>query len=244
MENQSPMGASPLKDVRREAFAIEYVRMGCRNAAGAWRKAVDDWRVLPSIATRNGKNWAEETEVAERVAYLHAQHMAAHAPNWTEYMADLDAMIRADVNEIVRTVTYACRHCHGVDHGYQWTDAMEHARAVSDAVMANRPAPEEQGGYGYTKRAVPHEDCPQCHGNGITQVLVSDTTRLSRGARMMLKGIKQKADGSIEVELHDHAKLRELVGRALKVFGGSLDKAAELDANRIVVENALTPGVK
>lgn len=183
-----------------------------------------------------------EPAVAERVRQLRAIQDQALKPNWDSVLADWVAMANADPNEIVRTVAYACRHCYGKGFRYQWRDHVEFAMALASTIDSNGKLLDDDGGYGYTKAIDPNPDCPECHGAGIPTTLITDTTKLSRGARKLIKSIKQKADGSIEIELHDQNKTREYLGRALRRFGNAQDDDGE--GREFVLRNALTPGVK
>lgn len=59
----------------------------------------------------------------------------------------------------------ACRYCHGINHEYQWTER-EYERALTEALTLGLAAPDIKGGFGYTRRREPAENCPTCHGDG------------------------------------------------------------------------------
>lgn len=59
----------------------------------------------------------------------------------------------------------ACRYCYGIEHEYQWTQR-EYERELSSALSAGTAVPDLKGGFGYTRRREPNEDCPRCFGEG------------------------------------------------------------------------------
>lgn len=86
-----------------------------------------------------------------------------------------------------------CRHCHGFDHQYQWTEA-EYSKAVDVACDTGNEAPDGMGGFGFDPNAAPNEDCPECGGQGIADVHVADTRKvrspLYAGAERTRNGIR------------------------------------------------------
>ena len=118
----------------------------------------------------------------------------------------------ADPSEIIYARLECCRHCHGVEHRYQWTE-FEYAQAV-DLALAHRcgpkcaqPCPLAQvpdglGGFGYSPHNPPAADCPVCHGDGYERVMLADVRKLSGPARRLYAGIKKTKDG-VEVKFRD-----------------------------------------
>lgn len=100
----------------------------------------------------------------------------------------------ADANELTQVRRVCCRHCHGFDHQYQWTEA-EYMKAVSVAVDAGKEAPDGMGGFGYDVNAEPAEDCPECGGDGYEQVHIADTRKLKGPARRLYAGVQRTKDG-------------------------------------------------
>lgn len=135
----------------------------------------------------------------------------------------------ADPNELIHLRRLACRHCHGIDHQYQWVDAAEYAQAVEDAINdaeakaeeMDKPVqdilPSEAGGYGFDRLADPHPFCPQCRGEGRPDLHIEDTRKLQGGAKLLYSGIKQTKAG-LEIVMHDQAKALENVARHLGMF--------------------------
>jgi len=100
----------------------------------------------------------------------------------------------ADANDLTQVRRVCCRHCHGYDHNYQWTEA-EYMDAVSKALDAGKEAPDGMGGFGFDMNADPHEACPECGGNGIEMIHIADTRKLKGSARRLYAGVKKTKDG-------------------------------------------------
>jgi len=136
-------------------------------------------------------------------------------------MAELAGIAFADVNELIESLRGACRHCYGIDFGYQYTKAeMKKARAEHERNVRSGLAQGEfdpQGGEGYDPGRKPFEHCPECHGEGDPQVHLNDSRDLSAGARALYAGIKTGPKG-IEVKLHDKQKALELIGKQIGMF--------------------------
>ena len=118
----------------------------------------------------------------------------------------------ADPSEIIYLRIECCRHCHGVNHLYQWTE-FEYQQAVAGALAHrctpshHQPCPAAQvpdglGGFGYSPHNPPLADCPVCHGDGFSRIMVNDIRKLSGPARRLFAGIKQTKEG-IEVKFRD-----------------------------------------
>lgn len=145
-----------------------------------------------------------------------------------EVLRHLVELAIADPNELIQHRRGCCRHCHGNLFGYQRTPAeMERDRATHEAAELERQRkdPErdqprvfdEAGGVGYDPRREPHEDCPECFGEGVERIHLADTRHLSGPARRLYAGVKQTKDG-VQVLMRDQDKAIELIGRHLAMF--------------------------
>jgi len=129
----------------------------------------------------------------------------------------------ADANELIEYRRVCCRHCHGVDHHYQWVDESEFQRVVTRILAEAEPdgpkpvLPTEAGGFGFDAKADPHEDCPECNGEGHGVPHIHDTRRLRPAARALYAGVKVTKDG-IEIKMKDQDKALENIARHLKMF--------------------------
>lgn len=134
----------------------------------------------------------------------------------------------ADPNEILHLRRVCCRYCYGTNHRYQWKDEDEYASAVHmaevDAELKEKEPiiPSNEGGYGFNRIADPHPSCPMCMGEGIPDLHISDTRKLSPQAKMLFAGFKQTQAG-LEVKFQDQGKALENIARHLGMFKDTLD---------------------
>lgn len=146
-------------------------------------------------------------------------------------LAQQFALAFADPNELVEHRREPCRYCHGAGHLYQFkpSEYAEHQdrweQAVIDAVAAKRDVPEfdPKGGVGYDPRKPPHDDCPECYGEGVPRIVMKDTRNLSPGALALYASAKYGKDG-LEIQTHSQEKAREVLLKILKLY----DDKAEL----------------
>jgi len=157
-----------------------------------------------------------------------------------------------DVNDLVRVERRACRYCHGIDHQFQWKTEREYRderdralnaaaggdpgalMALGEAIDAGKTipgVPTDDGGYGFNRMAMPHPECPECAGEGVETVALSDTRQAL--SHPLYEGVKQTRDG-IEVKIADRAKALEQVARHLSFF----KDAVQLDASTELLEAA------
>jgi len=124
----------------------------------------------------------------------------------------------ADPNEIIQFRKTACRHCHGIDHQYQWADENEFSVSLIKAKEKSvKPLPNDKGGYGFRRSLDPHADCPRCDGEGVADVYGLDTRHLSPAARLLYAGVKVTQNG-FEIKMRDQDKALENVARHLGMF--------------------------
>jgi phage terminase small subunit len=138
----------------------------------------------------------------------------------------------ADVNELVEYRRANCRYCHGVGHAYQWKDAGEHKRAVTNRPKGT-PRPTCDGGFGFKESNAPHSECPACGGEGHGFPFVHDTRSLSPVARALYDGVKVTKEG-LEVKTLDRQKALDNVARHLGMMSDKLvlqgDKSKPIEA--------------
>jgi hypothetical protein len=145
-------------------------------------------------------------------------------------------MANVDVNDLVEYRRDNCRHCWGIGHAYQWTEA-EFERADKDAADEGKPPPTDEGGYGFDARREPNPECPECAGEGKGKIHVHDTRRLKGPARMLYAGVHQGKDG-LKVLLEDRSKALEHVARHLGMFNDKRDDDTKaLNAEKLRIEN-------
>lgn len=140
-------------------------------------------------------------------------------------LAQQFALAFADPNELVEHRREPCRYCHGTGHLYQFkpSEYAEHEdkwqQVVRDAVAADKEPPEfePKGGVGYDPRKPPHDDCPECYGEGVPRIVMKDTRNLSPGAKALYASAKYGKDG-LEILTHSQEKAREVLLKILKLY--------------------------
>lgn len=139
------------------------------------------------------------------------------------------ALATADPNELMQLRRLCCRHCYGRGHAYQWRDPAEFAQAVADAAAKERkpeevlPAPlTDEGGFGYRAVRGPVATCPQCDGEGVTDVYLADTRKLSASGKLLFAGVKATQHG-IEIKTQDRMAALDAVARHLGMFKTSVE---------------------
>jgi terminase small subunit-like protein len=202
--------ASVVLNPKREHFAQLYASHG--NASRAYREAFD-----VSAGTKPGTVWqrayelVHEPTVAERVRQLLAQAAEGTTISARARMLRLQDIIEADPGEVFRIVTEPCAFC--------WRDPLALAAALDQAIAAGSDLPDS---------TAPQGDCAQCRGHGVQRVLVTDTDKLSASARKLLRSVRQKASGEIEVRLHDQLAAADLLNR---MQGSYIERSVTLNAH-------------
>lgn len=200
-----------------------------RNHYAAYRTAYPiDQGASNSTVYRRACEVLRRAHVIAAIGVLRDQMNAQTLVRATDLMRDLVDIVDANPNELIKLEKFNCRHCHGVDHAYQWTDPAELARAMDAYMIASaKPSkkgapqprmPDPSGGFGFAMRGDPAPECPHCLGEGFTRVTPMDTTKLSPQARKLFKGVRQKADGSIEILMHDQMQARDMLIKMLGAY--------------------------
>lgn len=224
------MSSAPLTIATHEAFAQAVVRL--ETATDAYREVFKPEPHVSNVAVWHmACRMKARTDVANRIGYLRAEALRHSQVEVIEMIHDLVDIIRADPNELQRTVVVNCRHCHGEEHRYQW-DGAEYARACDEVERANvslaakgqkpRELPDLLGGFGWDAMADPNPMCPECKGAGILHVIIADTTKLSKRAAKLYKGIKVKGNGDREILMHDQMQARDQLHRLVGAYKDSL----------------------
>lgn len=125
----------------------------------------------------------------------------------------------ADLNDVVSVRRVNCRHCHGVNHAYQWS-ARQYFDTCARSMSKGDPLPDMEGGDGWRRNREPHPDCPECGGDGEEDVYVTDTRKLKGAAKLLYAGVKMTKYGP-EVQTHSQA---EAVVNLVKVLGGFTER--------------------
>lgn len=149
------------------------------------------------------------------------------------------AIVSFDSNEIAEHRRVCCPYCWGENHQKQYTPAgleraMEQHNRERDRRLA-RDASDDIGEFQeyadtwYDKRKEPHPDCPECFGEGRSEVFLHDTRKLSPVAKMIYAGVKEGKDG-IEILAMSKEKAADNLARALGLFK---DKESEVTVNMV-----------
>lgn len=216
----------------QSAFVAFYV--DSRNGTESYRRAYNPTRSSDTTIAKAAFELLRVPHVASAVqAGIEEQRQAAIAG--LQYTVK-DALVRlietasADPNELIGLRVGCCRFCHGDGHRYQWRER-EYLEACSTVEARNgspkrtgeeEPLPDPAGGFGYDHTLPPHDECPECRGEGVERIVARDTTKLSRGARMLYRGVKQTRNG-IEVVLADQDKALQ---DAIRILGGFNDQVS------------------
>ena len=143
-----------------------------------------------------------------------------------------------DVTNIVALRIAPCRYCYGKDHDYQWrterefqeqkqifakTQELVAAEILKIEDVSKPTEPSDAGGYDYTRLKSPHPNCPKCEGQGVAWVHNKDHTSLDYAHRMLLNGVKQKANGEIEVLIGDKIQLIEAINELTRLHAMAID---------------------
>lgn len=226
---------------QQELFARYVVELV--NQSAAYRKAYDvspsaKWTTVSGEASK----LANDPEIAARIREL--QDIAASQsaiPSLVSRIRELREIESADPNEIISLIHRPCRHCRGIDNHYQWRDDAEYGLACDAAIQAKRPLPDMSGGFGYDGSLDPVPECPVCFGDGVRDVRVADTTKLTGAARRLYKGVKIKGNGDIELLMHDQMQARDMLNRIMGAYKDGATLPVTPQAAAQAVEQVKTP---
>lgn len=203
---------------QQELFAQAVVELD--NQSAAYRKAYDvgptaKWTTVSAEASK----LVALPHVAARIKELRATAAERVClPSAQVRIAEQRELENADPGEIIGVRWVNCRHCHGEGHAYQWIDDMEYAAACDAARRAKKDMPDCFGGFGFHGLRDPVATCTRCWGIGEQRPYLADTTTLSRAAKRLYRGVKIKADGSMEVLLRDQDKATDMLNRIQGIY--------------------------
>jgi len=180
---------------------------------GAPAKAAQHAGYPAVIAARKAYNLLAQPRIQNRLAEIEREMMSAthiDAENlFREIVTQNLRLARARVP--VQVWNPPCRYCYGTNHEYQRTHAefeRDFDAHISRPLKLNPktqkpyrvPLFDPKGGPGYDSSLPPHQDCPECHGDGDTQhpiIRVKDSRfftaeerELFHGAEVTEKGVK------------------------------------------------------
>lgn len=125
-----------------------------------------------------------------------------------------------DANDLVEHRIGCCRHCWGQGFNYQFT-AREMAKARERWSRKKERKEGETfdtlGGVGFHAHRDPNPDCPECFGDGVGDVKIKDSRKLTGGARLAYAGVAVTKDG-FKLNLEDRAAALGNVAKHLGMF--------------------------
>lgn len=225
--------------VKQEAFVQELLRNG-GNQSAAYRHAYNAGAMKDSTIAVNACGLAKRDIVAARLEECRAKLNEAVQLDGIALVKQLVEIATTDVNELVNHRRVACRYCYGVGFKYHWKHEGEFQHAIdewndkkerhdSNPLNQGKPfkekMPNDDGGYGFRKTADANPACPRCEGEGIDEVFIADTRKLSPAAKRLYAGAKYGKHG-VEILMHSQDKARDLL---FQHFG--LAKNIKLDIN-------------
>lgn len=207
---------------RVERFCGTFVDSG--NRMHAYRMA---FVVEPGAANQwiweQVRKLERDPEVQARIQEMRDEANAAQIVTVQKLLQDWADIADADPNELSSTVIDCCRYCNGIDHAFQWVNPEEFQRAQAKAIEstpADKPVqlPTDEGGYGFHPSNTPSHSCPSCFGRGVLNAQFGDSRKLSPQARKLFAGVKQGANGQLEIKMHCQMKAREQLARVMGYF--------------------------
>lgn len=208
-----------------------------------------------TVARTRAFTWVANPE-AKPLVYQAIQKAMEERSIRTQVTADkvlehLWNIVIADPNELMQLRRNNCRHCHGINHEFQWKDEAEFQHALEVAIREEQAMQEEMpgyrvtmptddGGYGFHPLNVPHEECPHCYGEGRLDEYIADTRNLSPAARALYAGFKRTKEG-IEVKTNDKQAAIVAVARHLGMFNDKLTLKGDAE-NPLVALLSSLPG--
>jgi len=131
-------------------------------------------------------------------------------------------VLTADVNDLVEFRRRCCRHCYGIDFGYQRTVSeisreraayeLDKRKAIAkDPTVADTYEDfDEKGGPGYDARKAPNPECNECWGDGVGDAFFKATANLTPAARALYAGVKQTKEGFQMLTIDKMAAMEKL----------------------------------
>lgn len=254
---RAPSALTPMQ----ERFALEYL-VDLNGTQAAIRSGYSQ-RTANSQAAQLMAN----PKLQERIAELVAERSERTRITADKVLKRWWEIGTADANELTQLRRINCRHCWGIDHAYQWTEA-EYERACAEARALARaedekkgirrqfeedededsarrtPAdlPSDEGGYGYLPNREPHPSCPECAGEGFEDVFFHDTRKLSPQAKLLYRGVKRTKQGlEIVMANQDDAILQ--VAKHLNMFKEAMPAAPQVNITNNTVHETTNVNV-
>ena len=180
-----------------------------------------------SGAGQSAHELLKNPEIMEAVAERMADISAAAAITTDGILRRWWEIANADPNELTQVRRVNCRHCHGFDHAYQWTEP-EYTAAVARAVNAGVQVPDGLGGFGFNPEGEAHPECPQCAGEGVETVYVADTRKLKGSAKRLYAGVQKTKDG-VKILTRDQDAAMANLARCMGMFKDNVNLSGQVE---------------
>jgi len=207
---------------KQERFAQVWARTD--NQSAAYREVYASPDTTPATVWANASRIANLPQVKARYHVLHEEAANETLLSLREALQWQIDIATADPNELVRVVHRCCRHCHGVNHQYQWKNDDELFEAEVKALDQKlKTSPSAAGGFGFNPTLDPSPTCPHCYGQGIEHTLLADTSKLTGKARKLYAGAEQDRFGCIKIKMHDQSAAWDKILRMRGAYNDKLD---------------------
>lgn len=161
-----------------------------------------------------GRQLLTNPNVAQAIAQQQKASIVRTLGSADEVLEQMWRLATFDANQISQHRRGCCRYCWGFGHQYQWRDAVEYEEKRLEALERKRREPVDVGGYGYDHTKDPNPDCPRCNGEGVSRVVLQDSTKLGDAAALAYSGVKV-GKGGIEITSISRERMFEAVAKRL-----------------------------
>lgn len=193
---------------QQRLFVAEYLKDN--NATQAAIRAGYSKKTAYSI----GQRLLKKVEIAQAIAQQQKASIVRTLGSADEVLEQMWRLATFDANQISQHRRGCCRYCWGFGHQYQWRDAVEYEEKRLEALERKRREPVDVGGYGYDHTKDPNPDCPRCNGEGVSRVVLQDSTKLGDAAALAYSGVKVGKAG-IEITSISRERMFEAVAKRL-----------------------------
>ncbi len=193
---------------QQRLFVAEYLKDN--NATQAAIRAGYSKKTAEQI----GYQLLQKPSVAQAIAQQQKASIARTLGSADEVLEQMWQLATFDANQLSQYRRGSCRYCWGFGHQYQWRDAVEYEEKRLEALERKRREPVDVGGYGYNHTLDPNPDCPRCNGEGVSRVVLQDSTKLDDAAALAYSGVKVGKAG-IEITSISRERMFEAVAKRL-----------------------------
>jgi phage terminase small subunit len=222
---------------REEKYCQEYLKTS--NQSEAYRRAFDVSKMKPQTVACRGVDLMKRPNVKARIATLQARVLERTEIDAADIVRQLVDIATADPNELTQYRRINCRYCSGKAHHYQWKNRGEFQKAIDDWSAAKElhetrqaratnptvfklPVPSDEGGYGFRNSSDTNQNCPECEGEGVEELFVADTRKLTGPAKRLYAGAKVNKNG-VEIMMRSQDAALKLLGDHFGLFKTLID---------------------